>query len=138
MPTTPRPYEAGSALAEHVEDVTGDTAEAFNFTHVVPVVITDPVRIEERATRTLVAETFTTETPVRILPASTTRARAVVSVLDTINSTGCYIGGPGVTPSTGFRLPHNGQVELSTSGEVWAMPITGDEVAVSVLVEHRG
>jgi hypothetical protein len=139
-PLNPRPYEAGNALAEHVEDVTGDTAEAYDLTAAVPVIVTDPVRVEEHGPRYLTAETFAipdASPAVRIAPANRTRARLHITPNDTVNTTGVLIGGPGVTPSTGFLVPHLTTVVLHTTGEVWALPVIGDAVSVSVLAEHR-
>lgn len=132
----PRPYESGDPVAEYNENVTGDTAEAFGQSNVVPVIVTDPVRVEAFPPRYITTDRIALgETPVRVVPTNRHRASVTIRNNDTVEP--CLIGGPGLSGSTGFLLNPSESITLTSTGEVWALDTQVVGIVVSVLSEYR-
>lgn len=130
----PRPYESGSSLAEFHENATGDTAETFGVTNVVPVVVTDAVRVEEHPPRYITTDQVpVTDVASRVL--TTNRARASVTL--TAVAVDVYIGGEGVTPGTGFLLRAGAYHTITANGTLYAVAAAGASSVLSVLSEYR-
>lgn len=134
----PRPYESGDPVAEYNEAITGDTAEAFGVTDVVPVIVTDPVTVAPEPARTFHTATHTLGAVAeRIVNDVPTRRRLVLAVTGGAAGDYALLGRTqAVSPSTGYRLTTGDTLTLTAAGEVWASAGAGVGLAVSVLAEY--
>lgn len=93
------------------------------------------VRVEDHPPRSVTTE----QTPVTaVLPARLVAERpARVSV--TIQPTGAdiYVGGAGVTPGTGFRVPVDGSLTVEATCALYAITAAGGAATVYILSQHR-
>lgn len=128
----PRPYESGSAEAEQHEHVTGETAEAYGVDTVIPVVVTDPVRIEDFPPRYVTTDQVPVNAvPARLVPAHRSRANVTIRAV----GADIVIGSETVTIGTGFLIPAGTTFTVTASGAIFAVS-TGPATA-HVLAEHR-
>lgn len=137
MTMKPRPYESGSAEAEFHEAETGDTAEAFGITQVVPVVVTDPVQVQEFPPRYITTEQVPIQTvPVRVAHAHRTRV-SLLMVVRGSEAVRVYIGGhSAITTTSGFEVKPEGALSIEANGEVWAVA-DGAGSTIHVLAQHK-
>lgn len=113
---------------EYREEETGHVPSA----PPVPVLVTEPVRVEQRMSRSWTAQQITAGTqPVRVAPHSPTRSSLI---LVNTGATAAYIAPTesGCTPTAAFPLDVNGSLTLETADEVWCIGST-----IAILAQHR-
>lgn len=117
--------------AEYVEAT--DPDHAADLARPVEVEVVGAVRVLDFPPRTVTTD----QTPVgaqavKLLNENRTRASATLSVV----GADLFIGGPSVTPGTGYKVPNGGGFTLTATGALYAVT-AGATATVYVLSEHR-
>lgn len=132
MGTTPAPGVVPE-YDELVENVTGETPHD-NKPEPIEVRVIHAVRTETLPPRTVLADQVGVGVlPVRLVGEQ--RTRATVTLRPSVDT---FIGGPGVTPGTGFLAAADTVLTLTTTDALYGVLAAGDGTVYTLTTLHEG